>query len=95
MYASDILTALRQAGISQEHESRLHWRLYDRRDDVNLHRRELILSTRRAAFSLPPARIVIGQDGASNETDATVAFASSAPASAAWNNGVTVVGSDP
>lgn len=95
VYASDILAALRQAGISQEHESRLHWRLYDRRDDVNLHRRELILSTRRAAFSLPPANIVIGQDVASNETDAAVAFASSAPASAAWNSGVTVVGGGP
>jgi len=90
--ASDILTALRQAGISPAHESRLHWRLYDQRDDVNLHRRELILSTRRAAFSLPPARIVIGQDVASNETDAAVAFATTAPASAAWKSGVTVVG---
>ena len=88
---SDILTALRQAGISQKHESRLHWRLYDQRNDVNLHRRELILSTRRAAFSLPPARIVIGQDVASNETDAAVAFATTAPASAAWKSGVTVV----
>lgn len=92
VYASDILTALRQAGLSQEHERRLHWRLYDRRDDVNLHRRELILGTRRAAFSLPPARIVIGQDVASNETDAAVALGSSAPALAAWQNGVTVVG---
>lgn len=95
VYASDILAALRQAGISQEHESRLRWRMYDQRDDVNLHRRELILSTRRAAFSLPPARIVIGQDVASNETDAAVAFASSAPASKAWKSGVTVVGGDP
>ena len=95
VYASDILTALRQAGISPEHESRLHWRLYDRRDDVNLHRRELILSTRRAAFSLPPARIVIGQDVASNETDAAVAFGSSAPASSAWKSGVTVLGGGP
>ena len=92
VYASNILSALRQAGISPEHESRLHWRLYDQRNDVNLHRRELILSTRRAAFSIPPARIVIGQDMASNETDAAVAFASSAPASAAWKNGVTIVG---
>ena len=65
VYASDILTALQQAGISQEHKNRLHWRLYDQRNNVNLHRRELILSTRRAAFSLPPARIVIGQDLAS------------------------------
>lgn len=95
VYASDILTALRQAGISQEHESRLHWRLYDRRNDANLHRRELILGTRRVAFSLPPARIVIGQDVASNETDAAVAFASSAPASTAWKRGVTVIGGGP
>ena len=92
VYASDILSALQQAGISQEHERRLRWRLYDQRAGVNLHRRELILSTRRAAFSLPPARIVIGQDVASNETDAAVAFASSTPASTAWKNGVTVVG---
>ena len=92
VYASNILSALRQAGISPEHESRLHWRLYDQRNDVNLHRRELVLSTRRAAFSIPPARIVIGQDTASNETDAAVAFASSAPASAAWKSGLTVVG---
>ncbi|MDE0516276.1 MAG: hypothetical protein OXH43_08070 [Acidimicrobiaceae bacterium] len=92
VYASDILTALQQAGISQEHKNRLHWRLYDQRNNVNLHRRELILSTRRAAFSLPPARIVIGQDLASNETDAAVALASSAPASTAWKRGVTVIG---
>ena len=92
VYASDILTALRQAGISQKHRSRLHWRLYDQRNDVNLHRRELILSTRRAAFSLPPARIVIGQDVVSNETDAAVAFATTDPAFAAWKSGVTVIG---
>ena len=91
VYASDILTALRQAGISPELESRLHWRLYDQRDDVNLHRRELILDTRRAAFSLPPATIVIGQDAASNETDAAVAFASSALTFAAWKKGVEVI----
>ncbi|MYH00941.1 MAG: hypothetical protein F4010_00315 [Cenarchaeum sp. SB0669_bin_11] len=95
VYASDILTALQQAGISQEHKNRLHWRLYDQRNNVSLHRRELILSTRRAAFSLPPARIVIGQDLASNETDAAVALASSAPASTAWNSGVKVLSAGP
>ncbi len=90
VYASDIETALRQTGISHVLASRLQWRLYDRQGDVNLHRRELILSTRRAAFSLPPAAIVTGQDAVGNEADAAVAFASSEPASRAWNGGVPV-----
>lgn len=90
--AADILAALEKAGISPELKSRLRWRLYDQRGDANLHRRELILNSRRASFSLPPARIVIGQDSASNETDAAVAFASSASTYAAWKNGIQVIG---
>ena len=90
IYANDIKTALHKTRISRQLASRLQWRLYDRRGDVNLHRRELILSTRRAAFSLPPVAIVIGQDVVGNETDAAVAFASSERASRAWNRGVRV-----
>ena len=91
VHASEILEALQDASISPELERRLQWRLYDQRDDANLHRRELILTSRRASFSLPPARIVIGQDPASNETDAAVAFPSSATAYRIWKNGTNVV----
>lgn len=92
MNAADILAALQKAGISPERKSRLRWRLYDQRDDANLHRRELILNSRRTSFSLPSARIIIGQDPASNETDAAVAFTSSASTYAAWKNGIKVIG---
>ena len=90
VHTSEILAALQQAGMSPELESRIQWRLYDQRNGANLHRRELILSSRRASFSLPPARIVIGQDPASNETDAAVAFPSCATAIAAWKSGTKV-----
>ena len=89
--ASEILEALQEAGISPELERRLQWRLYDRQNNANLHRRELILSSRRASFSLPPARIIIGQDPASNETDAAVAFLSSATAYEAWKSGTKII----
>ncbi len=90
--ALDILTALQQAGISSHLENRIHWRLYDQRSGVNLHRRELILSTRRTAFTLPPALILIGQDSAGNETDAEVAITSSASTATAWKKGIDVIG---
>lgn len=92
VYASEILEALKEAGISPELEGRLQWRLYDRQFNENLHRRELILSSRRSSFNLPPVRIVIGQDPASNETDSAVAFPSSATAYKAWKNGTKVIG---
>ena len=85
--SEDIVTSLREAGMSSELENRLRWRLYDQKLTTNLHRRELVLSTRRTAFSLPPARIVLGQDPAGNETDAVVAYASSRSTSEAWRNG--------
>ena len=92
VYARDILTALLNAGISPELENRLHWRLYDQKNHANLHRRELILSSRHTSFSLPPACIAIGQDPSSNETDAPVAIANCGPAYAAWNNSIKVTG---
>ena len=94
VHAADIVTALREAGSSPELEARLHWRLYDQRDSGNLHRRELVLRTRRSAFALPPARIVIGDVAAGNETDAEVAFSSSASTLAAWESGVIVIRGD-
>ena len=92
VHPADILSALQQAGMSAELEERLHWRLYDQRDNTNLHRRELILSTRLVAFNLPPARIIIGQDSAGNETDGEVEFSSTKVASEAWEQGIDVVG---
>ena len=89
--ASEILDALKKAEITPELERRIQWRLYDQRSDVNLHRRELILNSRRSSFSLPPVRIIIGQDAASNETDAAVAFISSKSAYEAWKNGTVVL----
>ena len=82
--AAEIATALRQAGCSPDVEKRLHWRLYDKRDVGNLHGRELVLGKRRATFRLPPADIVIGEADTVNETDAPVAFRSSASTFAAW-----------
>ena len=89
--AAEIATALRQAGCSPDVEKRLHWRLYDKRDVGNLHGRELVLGKRRATFRLPPADIVIGEADTGNETDAPVAFRSSASTFAAWKSGTTVV----
>ena len=93
--AEDIQSALRQAEIPTEIESRLTWKLYDQRHEVNLHRRELVLSKRGTAFSLPPARIVVGQDAAGNETDAEVAYSSSTATWAAWKQGEEIISSDP
>ena len=91
VYASEILDALKKAEITSELKSRIQWRLYDQRRDVNLHRRELILNSRRSSFSLPPVRIIVGQDVASNETDSAVDFTTSAPAYKAWKNGTRIL----
>ncbi len=85
-----IRTTLLDAGISSRLQRLLRWRLYDQRIHSNLHRRELILGSRRGSFSLPPARIVVGQDSASNETDSAVGFASSASTIEAWQGGFEV-----
>ncbi|MCY3850671.1 MAG: hypothetical protein OXF75_07725 [Acidimicrobiaceae bacterium] len=94
VYAADIVTVFREAGSSPELEARLHWRLYDQRNCGNLHGRELILGTRRTTFRLPPAEILIGEVAAGNETDAEVAFSSSASTFAAWKSGTTVIRGD-
>ena len=93
VHSEDIQCALRQAGISTKIESRLTWKLYDHWHGTNLHRRELILSKRGTAFSLPPVRIVVGQDVVGNETDAEVAYSSSAATWVAWRQGEEIISS--
>lgn len=91
VYASTIVQSLEDAGMTDEIGSRIEWRIYDQRNSVNLHRRELLLPRRGTAFTLPPAQIIVGQTDPGNETDAATPLVSSSATSAAWNDAVKVL----
>lgn len=81
---STIQASLKQGGLTDALEARLRWRIYDRRRDVNLHDRQLILRSQGTVFHLPPARAVIGLERGGNDSDASIAFTNGTPALDAW-----------
>lgn len=88
---TDIASELVDAGLRSDAQTRIVWRLYDGRRSPNLHRRELLLPRRGAAFTLPPALVVVGQASAGNETDSPAALASSAATVTAWRAATPIV----
>lgn len=79
-----IRNGLHSGGLPDELRPRLRWRIYDRRRNMNLHERQLILQTQGTVFKIPPIRDVIGLERDGNEQDAPVALANSIPARDAW-----------
>lgn len=81
---SDIALPLSSTNGFNEIVDRVEWRLFDRDTTERLHRRELVLPRRRSAFTLPPCDVVVGEQAAGNETDASVSLASSRAVLKAW-----------